>query len=316
MAILPLATGLADDRGVRDALADVDPTFAPPSLADAVSVERALEALGAGRMDEVRRATAPLTARPGWLGARAQTLAALASLDVDPDRARAHLTELTRRPLDTMPGPVGRELRNFARLTLASHHYDAGRYGEALRGFLQVEEASGHWPAARFGLAWSQLKLGRPERTLAILALMPGGVAGEPERGLLAAVATHRLGDAGVARDIVDAALDRPDRWDPGRVSAAAVLERLAAGATRPSAWTLVEIVAGRSQVLTLGRELLETRADRARSDLPELADYEAALTRRFEAVVAAEADLEAARAAAAIEQLRVLRPQLTDRRP
>ena len=310
-ALWPLSATLADDRMVRAAIAALPTKAVPVDLAAVRAVEDARAALVGGRDHDALRLARGAAKAGGRTGARAQLLVALALAGRDPDTAQRHLHAVTRAKL---AGRLGASLKAFGYLTLASIHYDADRVGEALRGYLKVPSTSGHWVAARLGLAWCQYRSKRPARTVAILRQMPGGLAADPEHALLAAMAVHWLGDATTARQVVDAGLSAAGDYRAATVEVEAVLASVAGrfmdGPATPVTGSSAS-VARRPTVMLAALELLEARREQA--EHPVLASYTTALAAQLATLVAQEAAAEELRVGGAVEQLKVLRPQLVD---
>ncbi|PIE66457.1 MAG: hypothetical protein CSA24_00095 [Deltaproteobacteria bacterium] len=224
----------------------------------------------------------------------------------------------TRRLLDAVAnappeGRLGAELGYLARLTAAARDLDSGRLKDAIAGYLRVPAESGYYRAARFGLATCQLRAGRAERALKILALLPGGLVGDPERAVVAAMAAHSVGKAEAAVAVIDGALARAGAWDEAAATSEAILARIAEGPAGPRTEGLVETVAGSASVRRLAAELMETRAELERGGAyaDGLARYAERVEAALEAVIASDRAYHAARVARAWDNLRALRPQI-----
>lgn len=306
-AAWPHSAALFDDGVLRDALPDV------PELRAEREVEAAWQAFGAGEADKARGLATPHLAATD-LRTRARAL--LVSGMIDAARAPVLALERLQRARDLpLEGRLGQSLKSLAALTIGGIHYEEEAWGEALRAYLTVKPTSGFWRSARTAMAWCQFHLGRPERSVAILKLLDGGLAGDPERALLAAIAVHHLGGVEQARLIVDAALEHSasKAWQrasatPERVLAAVVAQEPEARGFELPPETLARVVAGRAPVMLLG---LELRAAQEAPDSPTMQRYVRALEARFEARVEQQVAAELERAASARQELEVLRPQL-----
>ena len=318
-AIWVLADGIVDDRVMRVALRQVPAEAVPRALARARALERAQEALEAGRPEVAGALLRALEGPPD--GARDDRTALreglVAALVAGEDGRATALVRLGRlaNAGESSAGALARELGALARLTAAGLMLDGGDARGAIASFLRVEATSGHWRAARLGLATCQLEEGRPDAALKILALLPGGLAGEPERALLAAMAAHRLGWVDEAQAVVDAALAGRAEWEGGVEFERVLAEvaRLLSGGGAPTEESLVTVVASSSPVRLAVGEVLATRAVRGRvaagAGLEER--WERRVTAAAEEVVAREVAAERSRAARRLADLEALRPQL-----
>jgi len=315
----PLSTALADDRVPRELLGRLDEAMVPKALVAARAVERAQRALEDGRR-ELAYAVLERATPPGRDDLRVALRWHVAHLLAAPERAAALArTRLSRLANTSVPAgdAVTRELASLARLSLAASWLDEGDLKEAISGFLRVEQTSGYWRQARFGLATCQLRAGRPESALKILALLPGGFVAEPERALMSAAAAHAIGQPESAVAIVDAALARRALWQQTPESHAAVeveAARLAAGGRLPEDDTLITVTAATPSVRAALAEVAATRAARAAATGPAVATL-GRWGRRVERVAREVVTRElAARAKVAAERfadLETLRPQL-----
>jgi len=124
---------------------------------------------------------------------------------------------------------------------------------------------SGMYRPARLGLAWCQFRIGHAQRALKILALLPGGLGGDPERAVLAAMAAHALGEIDAAQAIIREALNRRPDLEAESVDLEAVLSVIEAGKVRPLLRGPVEgltiMVASSAEVFASAKALLEFRA-------------------------------------------------------
>ena len=307
---------LLDDRALRDGLDRYAPEPFPHVLRAARFVARAGEALEAGKRDLARGLAKEAIdvsmahgGPTGWTRSRAQILAAVAGSRLPEAGRMAKLRSSLRYPV---LGPQGIALRALARLTLAGIHHRAERYKEAIAAYLAVDRQSGYWREARLGLAWCQLRIGQPQRTLKILTLLPGGLSGDPERAVLAAMAAHQLGQTDGARAVVKGAQEGRATWDPASVTLASVLDVVATDADLPRLGEphddLTRTIGGRARVRLLAREVLAVRALPSEPAVDAMAAVlEGALVRTIVRELAAEQN----RLAAAWRDLELLLPQL-----
>ena len=307
---------LLDDRLLRELLAPLPEPAVPGPLRAAWLVEQARIALQSGATSASRHLTdAALRAseatasqpsqRAGWTRARATLLAASLA---EPSVAELLLGGVGRaRPA----GAPGRHLVARARMLAAGLAHGAERYKEAIAGYLTLGPESGQYRASRLGLAWCQIRVGRPERALEVLALLPGGLAGDPERAVPAAMSAHMLGHVDGARAVVAKALGLRARWDPARATPEAVLQLVhSQGASvllRDPDDDIVETLARSAELSLLGGELLAARAELS----PVSAPYLAQLEKAWAHAVAAAAERQRARVDEAYRDLTTLEPQL-----
>ncbi len=311
-AVWPIRDALADDRLLRDALGALPPHTLSGRLAESRRVLDGQRLLEHGQTTDAERLLAPLVGVP-WdrrsvTAARARITHALASHGADPVAARQRLIAVANEP---PPGPVGDTLGHLARLTVAGLDLDGGALKAAIAEYLRVPAESGYYRAARFGLATCQLEAGRHERALKILALLPGGLVGDPERAVMGAMAAHALGHTDAAVAVVDGALARVAAWDGAGATPDAVLTDVAGAAPRSEG--LTETLAATPVVRRLGRELLATRqaVEGGGPYVAALIRYGERLEAAFAAVVRSEVAHHAERISAARGNLRALRPQL-----
>ncbi|MCB9788307.1 MAG: hypothetical protein H6744_16630 [Deltaproteobacteria bacterium] len=307
---------LADDRLVRRALLELPRAVVGERLEAGRRVEEALEALGAGDARRALGLVAPVIERDDAADplslARAWTVRGVAAAAASPGQARGWLR---RAASGDAGGAQAERARDRARLLLATMAYDAGDEQAAIAGFLRVEPSSGLWRAARTGLAMAQLRIGQPERALKILALLPGGLTGDPERAVLAAMAAHALGQPDAARDIIEDSLEDRARWEE-----ASVAEVLAWQAAHPRGPRLSEpdeglvpTLAQGAALRSLGDELRGAREElEARPGDRGMAAYVEGLEQAFAEAFEAERAAEAARVAQARRDLETLLPQIT----
>ena len=158
---------------------------------------------------------APSRDRTRWTAARIELLRA--SL-LPPSKEQQALVALRRVGRLNPAGALGAAQRAQAWLLEGSIEHRSGRYKEAIAAYLKVSSGSGLWREARLGMAWSQLRIAQPDRALASLALLPGGITGEPERALVAAMAAGTLGKVEAARAVVEEARSRSKAWLEGDI--------------------------------------------------------------------------------------------------
>ena len=191
-----------DDRVLRDLLSLLTET--PRVLSWHRQLEDAAAAAGGGLVDRARTLASTLeaveaTPKPRE---RARLLLLRASLVTKGMEAEAlaNLKMVTRL---TVEGPVGDHLKAQALLLSAGLHHRAGRYKEAMKAYLKVGQGTGLWRQSRVGLAWCQLRVSNPKRSIAILALLPGGIVADSERALISAMAAGALGMTAHAHSVL-----------------------------------------------------------------------------------------------------------------
>lgn len=306
---------LADDRLVRAAIMKVPASALPPWLRTGRQVEDALSALHRGdaalALAIVSQAAESADATDALSVLRAWTLRGVAAAQVSPEQAPAFLK---RAAGSAAAGALAEQARDRARLLLATMAMDAGDEKAAIAEYLRVETGSGLWRAARTGLAMCQLRIGQPDRALQIITLLPGGLTGDPERAVVAAMAADGVGQQEAARAIVTDALDDEGRWD-----AATVDDVLKWQVTHPRGPMLREPDEGMVPTLATSAALrglgAEWRASQAALEAHPgdraLAAYAAAIEAAFREAFAGESAVELARVGRAREDLKVLLPQL-----
>ena len=205
--------GLIDDSALRELLKGIE--RAPAELALEHRLERNIARAGKG--GDAASIVRALEAEPelnedatGWSAARTALLQA--SL-LPPEGEQQALAALKRVGRLKLQGPIGQIQRAQALLMVGSLEHRAARYKEAIAAFLKVSSSSGLWREARLGMAWSQLRIAQPERALASLSLLPGGLTGDPERALVAAMAAGALAKVEAARAVIDEARARASQW-------------------------------------------------------------------------------------------------------
>jgi hypothetical protein len=306
---------LSDDRLVRAAIAKVPASALPESLRSGRQVEDALAALLRGdaalALAIVSQAAESLEATDALSVVRARTLRGVAAAQVSPEQAPGFLA---RAAGSVAPGALAEQARDRARLLLATMAMEAGDEKTAIAEYLRVETGSGLWRAARTGLAMCQLRIGQPDRALQIIALLPGGLTGDPERAVLAAMAADGVGQLEAARSIVADALEDEDRWETATVD-----DVLAWQVTHPRGPVLREPDEGMVPTLATSAALrglgAEWRAALAAGEAHPgdraLAAYAAAIEAAFREAFSAELAVEQARVARARQDLETLLPQL-----
>lgn len=308
---------LHDDRVLRHALGALDTARVPSAARAGHHIERSVAALMEG---DLPRAHAALSladkeaVRSPLDAARIALMRATLAADRDGAAARQSLTTLLRRGRSVAPGALGVALSHRARLLLAGLEQQDRNYKEAIAAFLQLGPASGHFRQARLGLAWCQLLGGNSERVIQVLALLPGGLTGDPERALLAAMAAHQIGRADAARAVIREARGRAGSWQAEEATAEAVLAAIRPGAgevplNAPEdgvVSTIADTGATRrlAAELTAARQSLAVVGDEARAWLT-------AVEAAFQDHVATERSRHTERVSRALADLDVLEPQL-----
>jgi len=310
------AGALHDDTSLRHQLQRLPSV--PPELMAAYQLEKAVQAASGeggrqGALEMLDALEAPLTDRTRWTAARIELLRA--SL-LPPSKEQQALVALRRVGRLNPKGAVGAAQRAQAWLLEGSIEHRSGRYKEAIAAYLKVSSGSGLWREARLGMAWSQLRIAQPDRALASLALLPGGITGEPERALVAAMAAGTLGKIEAALAVVEEARSRSKVWLEGDIDR----ERLLADALPIGrAVRLREADEGLHIRLTAHPVVriysAEVRAARALSESapgePEALAYVARLEAAWAGVVDGLVSQERARIKQALLGLDALEPQL-----
>jgi hypothetical protein len=284
-----------DDTVLRQFAARLGPEVASARILGLRSIERARQALLSGDGSAVRRIAREALALVGprtLTGQRAELLLLLTEEDrVDPGQAElaAAYGRLRKQPME---GVLGARLKERLAMIEAALHQRHGRYKEAIRLFLGIPMESGLYRSARLGLAWCQFHIHQPERALKILALLPGGLSGDPERAVLAAMSAHALGQIEAAQAVIDAALAHRADLEAEEVSVELVVQAVASGRVKPllrgPRENLTVMVAAQLDVLAAARTLLAygdappkpgdcTFADATRQILHERVEAEAA---------------------------------------
>jgi hypothetical protein len=297
---------LHDDILIRHALTRFPGGALPPELRRTRIIMLAQKAFAVGNLNEVKALLASFTAGTNPITrSRADILKALSEVETRPDFARHRLIKAANRPI---AGPMGLDLRALARLTAASIDYDREHYSKAIRGYLRVPEESRYNRLAQLGLAWCQFQVKRPERTIAILKRLPGGVTADPEVAFLAAVAVHLAGSATNATLVVDSILTRPTKWNasitPKKVLALVRTPSPSSAASDP----VLSLIVSDSRVQRLAHEINATGAELAS---PARDWYLSKVRHRFEKALADAQEKLSKRMESALNRLRVLRPQL-----
>lgn len=306
---------LADDRLVRAAISKVPASALPEWMRAGRQVEDGLAALLRGDAALAMAIVAPAAEAPEATDAlsqlRARTLRGVAAAQVSPEQAPGFLARAAGSPAT---GPLAEQARARARLVAASMAMGAGDEQTAIAEFLRVATNSGLWRQARLGLALCQLRIGQPERALQVIALLPGGLTGDPERAVVAAMAADGLGQLDAAKGIVADALEDEDRWE-----AVTVEEVLGWQVAHPRGPLLQEPDEGMAPTLAtsaalrgLGEELraAKSAAERQPADAG-LGRYAEQIEAAFRETVASEMAAELERVKRARGDLEVLLPQL-----
>ncbi len=259
---------LFDDAIFRALTVQIEPMKLPPSLRAVWNTERARQELMDGRPESARplaRAALAMAEASVLTKRRAEMVVLLtqANESVDPG-AEAYADSIRRIRKQPIPGRLGARLKLRLTMLEAAVHQEKGRFKEAIALYLSVPMDSGMYRSARQGLAWCQFRIGHPERALKILALLPGGLRGDPERAVLAAMAAHALGNIEVAQEIIQEGLKRRPDLEAETVDVEGVLRAVESGATRPllrgPREGLTVRVASSAEVLDAARALLEFR--------------------------------------------------------
>jgi hypothetical protein len=256
--------GSWDDTVLRQIVARLGLEGASPGIRAVESVELGRQALmgGAGSKAREHAQRALSLAGPRTLtGQRAELLLLLTEPDrIDPaqvERAAA-FGRLRKQPME---GVLGADLKERLAMMEAALHQRHGRYKEAIRLYLVIPMGSGLYRPARLGLAWCQFHIHHPERTLKILALLPGGLSGDPERAVLAAMAAHALGQIEAAQAVIDEALAHRADLEAEDVGVAEVVQAVASERVKPllrgPRESLTVMVATQPDVLAAARTLL-----------------------------------------------------------
>lgn len=308
-----LGRGVFDDRLVRKAVA-AHPTLGTGAMARVLNAERGHAAYSEGNHEKARGFfTNATSATLDLTEARRRLVLALMDTSANPASARIALIQLANAAL---PSPAGLEIRSLARTTAASIDYDNGRMADAIKAFQRVSEESAYWNMSRTAVAWSLYGMGKFERALGLLKLLPGGLSGDPERALLAAVCLHQGGKSQAAQGVVDRALAGQGAWLTPSVDPNDVLQAIAS-----ESWglPLLGAITTHAPLRLLGREILATdealkmRSSAYQGDLQAYRKSAFALFREFTRRKAAE---HRKRAKMTFEKLNVLRPQLVTPEP
>ncbi|MGB0589940.1 MAG: hypothetical protein ACPGU1_09700 [Myxococcota bacterium] len=248
-----------------------------------------------------------------WTAARGELLRA--SL-LPPSQEQQALVALRRVGRLNPVGALGRAQMAQAWLLEGSIEHRSGRYKEAIAAYLKVPQSSGLWRDARLGMAWSQLRIAQSDRALASLALLPGGLTGEPERALVAAMAAGTLGKVDAARAVVDEARLRAKAWLKDDVEPAALLSAaLPIGRSvrlRETAEGLFVRLSAHPAVRLYAAELRDARSlQETTPGDPAIAAYVAQLESGWPALVERLVSRERARVGHGLAGLDALEPQL-----
>ena len=303
-----LSQGLIDDRVLRAATNDMPAGSLKGDLGRVYAVARAQEAFASDKAAEVKlllKAKHPVL---DLTEARRSLLLALVQVASDPEAAKLGLTLLANAGLDS---EAGKELQSLARTTAASIDFDRERLGPAIKAYLRVSEESGYWRIARTAISWALYQLGKYDRALAGLKLLPGGPGGDPERALLGAVCLHQGGKTAEAVATLDAALATKTAWLQTKLLPAQVLASIAGDEAGAG---LVGAVAFHPPLRLLGREIAATDTALAKvapDHRADLATYRAKAWKSFVGMVERQIPVQHERVERAFKQLEVLKPQL-----
>ena len=217
-----LSPQLVDDRIVRAAIAQFPKSHATPHLKRVALVAKAQDAFAENDANKVQQLLAKRHDAYDLTEARRLLLLSLVQVSTSPSEAKLALLRVANGGLESASG---RELQNMARTTAASIDFDQEKLGDAIKKYLRVSEESAYWPTARTAISWAQFQLKKYERAIAGLKLLPGGIAGAPDRALLGAVCLHHLGKVEAARALIAATQSNQEAWFAGKASASAVLD-------------------------------------------------------------------------------------------
>jgi len=308
--------GVHDDAAWRERVARADSQTLRGTLLAVQSTERARRLLvqgdRAGSLDLAQRALSHRETASPLTVARAELLVVLSSPErVDPGE-EAMSTSLARVRQRVLDGPLGVRLRERVTVLEAAIHQRQGRYQEAIDLYLSLPMGSGLYREARMGLAWCQMKIHQPERSLKILALLPGGLTGDPDRALLAAMAAHALGKIDAAQAIITESLAQRPELEAETVKVEGVLESVASGKIKPllrgPRENLTLMVATQPGILALCRSLIALGVSASSPAAAQLvAAHRARLSRRVEQ----ESMRQLSRLRVAWENLGRLAPQI-----
>ena len=314
-AALEYRTDLVDDGALRDLVVELEREDMSPALLAVQSTELARRALMTQQLqrasqlaDEARRS--PEASRLTQRRADLVALLARPKRTVDPG-AEAYAAEISRIRRQPIPGRLGADLKLRLTMLEAAVHQEKGRYQKAISLYLSVPMDSGMYRPARLGLAWCQFRIGHAQRALKILALLPGGLGGDPERAVLAAMAAHGLGQIDAAQAIILEALNRRPDLEAETVEIDGVLRVIEEGQVRPllrgPAEGLTIMVASSSEVLAIAQTLLESQGVAERLERAYVDGARARLKERVEA----ETGRQLRRLQRAWEALERLAPQI-----
>ena len=307
---------LVDDTVLRWLVRDL-PT-PPASLRTPQALERA-SGLGSSpeERDEARALLSGVSvdadAPPRWTAARHLLLSAAL---IPSDAEQQALVTLRRVGRLAPEGGIGAAQRAQAWLMEGSLEHRAGRYKEAIAAYLKVEPTTGLWREARLGMAWAQLRAEQPQHAIKVLALLPGGLTGDPERAMVAAMAAGAMGKLEAARAVIVEARTRSWSWLDAPLDLAALsTEAMAVGEAvwlrAPKEGLAIRLRAHPTVRLAAAELAAAREAASAQGAGPELQAYVARLEAAWPEIVTPLVEGERARVRAALEALTALEAQL-----
>jgi hypothetical protein len=303
-----LTPQLIDDRIVRAAISSHPQTDPSPTLRRVAHVAKAQDAFADNQAKEVRRLLVVGHTSHDLTEARRLLLLALVEIGTNVDAAKITLDRLANGDLTS---EAGKELQYLARTTAASIDFDKQKLGPAIQSYLRVSEESAYWPTARTAIAWAQYQIGKYDRAIAGLKLLPEGLSTAPDRALLAAVCHHQQGQTKEALTVLAQAKMHKAKWLEGKLSPHAVLQAIKDEETPAG---LIAAVAWHPPIRLVGREINAT--DNAITGtnptyLSPLKEYRAQAWAKFESMITSKAARAREHATAAFEKLDILEPQL-----
>ncbi len=306
---------LVDDTVLRALVRDL--TVVPAGLKAAHQLEEvaamASAPNGAARALEVlSQLTAHGLDATRWTEARGLLLSAALSPPAEEQGALLSLRRLHQ--LDPVGG-IGDAQKAQARLMQATLEHHAARYKEAIAAYLKVDQSTGLWRESRLGMAWAQLRIAQPDRAIAVLALLPGGLTADPERALVAAMAAGALGKLDAARAVIAEARTRAAAWTDEQVDLVALQSlALAVGTSvklREPEDGIVRRLVAHPAVRLMAAELRAARELIAASNDAAFVAYLVRLEAAWPNVIEPLVVQERERARRALEALDALEPQL-----
>jgi len=303
-----LTPSLIDDRIVRAAVSAHPQTDNSSMLRRVAHVAKAQDAFAGNQAKEVRRLLATAHTTHDLTEARRLLLLALVEIGSDVDSAKMALARLANGALSS---EAGKELQQLARTTAASIDFDKEKLGPAIQSYMRVSEESAYWPTARTAISWAQYQIGKYDRAIAGLKLLPEGLSTAPDRALLAAVCHHQQGQTKEALSVLSQAKMHQAKWLEGKLSPHAVLQAVKDEETPPG---LIAAVVWHPPIRLLAREINATDGAIAGADASyqdALKAYRAKAWSKLESMVASKAARAREHASAAFEKLGILEPQL-----